>query len=166
MLGAGGWVGAGMTAEKPIPTPDDPVIVLGTLTCTLAAEAENTPGGSPTGAGRDVQCNFQPGQAGPQETYVGSVQGVGQSKLLFGRGAVILYVKGPTSTDITPGLLTQSYAVDAAAGGSALAPLVGESNRAITLQPLAEDESRVAKGKTQPEAVLILVELKLKSSPG
>lgn len=93
------------------------------------------------------------------------MQGVGKAELLFGKGAVLLSVKAPQSTKIAPGLLTQSYAVDAAVSGSAFAPLIGDRRRLIVLQPLMEQEGRVAEGKSQPDAVIILVELKLQSTP-
>jgi Protein of unknown function (DUF992) len=169
LAGTCAWAGISGAAQVPItgqPGQEDPVTVLGTLTCSFTGETEGPAGASSGGTGRDVSCAFQPGQLGAEETYVGSVQGVGQTNLLFGRGAVILSVKGPTLTDFAPGLLTQRYAVDAATSGNALAPLVGESNKQIMLQPLAEEEGRVSKGKTQPEAVLIVVELKLQASPG
>jgi hypothetical protein len=150
----------------PIAGPDDPITELGTITCSITGEADAGKGSSPSGTGRNVSCEFRPGQVGPLETYVGTLQGVGQTKLLFNRGAVLLSVKGPASTVLAPGILTQSYAVDAGSSASAFAPLVGEKNKRLTLQPLAEEEGRVAKGATQPEAVLILVELKLQSSPG
>jgi hypothetical protein len=100
----------------------------------------------------------QAGTEGAEEVYVGTMQGVG------GRGAVMLAVKAPASTAILPGLLQQSYATDAGPGGAA-PPLVGERNRSIILQPLAEEEGRVAAGKTQPESLIISVELTLRSTP-
>ena len=157
------WAGVG--GAVPITGQPDPSTVLGTLTCSLTGEDEDTPSATAVGKGREVLCEFLPGQNGPRETYVGSAQGVGKTGLLFGRGAVILSVKGPSASKLAPGMLTQSYAVDAGTSGNALSPLVGERDKSIMLQPLAEEEGRVAKGKTQPEAVLILVELKLQASP-
>lgn len=148
-------------AQKPITGPEDQMIVLGTLTCSLTGEAE----GVSSGMGRDMLCTFQPGHRGPEETYVGSVQGVGRGELLFGTGSVLLSIKGPASMEATPGMLTQTYAVDAGASGGAPAPLIGERNKQIVLQPLAEQEGRVAEGKTQPDAVIIRVELTLQSTP-
>ena len=147
----------GNAAQEPLTAPDNRVVELGTLTCSLMGGASDT--------GRDVRCVFRPGDRGPDETYVGTVQGIGQTKLLFGRGAVILEVKGPASTPLSPGLLAQRYAVDSAAGGNGLAPLVGERSKDIVLQPLAEEEGRVESGKSQAEAVLISVELELEASP-
>jgi len=148
--------GFSFAAQLPPTAPDNRVVVLGTLTCSLMGSTSDT--------GRDVRCAFLPGDHGPEETYVGAVQGIGQTKLLFGKGAVMLAVKGPASTRLTPGLLTQRYSVDAAASGSGLAPLAGERTKDIVLQPLAEEEGRVEKGKGQADAVLISVDLELQAS--
>lgn len=145
-------------AQAPV---QEAVIALGTLTCSLGGE----PDAKSVGQGRNVLCRFRPGGQGAEETYVGSLQGVGQTGALFGRGTVMLTVKGPASTVFTPGLLQQTYEADAATGSSAPAPLVGARNRSIVLQPLFEEEGRVAAGKTQPDALVILVELRLESSP-
>jgi hypothetical protein len=157
LAGACAWASFGNAAQDPLTAPDNRVVVLGTLTCSLMG------GGSDTG--RDVRCAFRPGDQGPDEIYVGTVQGIGQTKLLFSRGAVILAVKGPAATQLSPGLLAQRYAVDATASGSGLAPLAGERSKNIMLQPLAEEEGRVETGKTQAEAVLISVELELETAP-
>lgn len=154
-------VAVASAAQKPITGPEDQMIVLGTLTCALTGEAE----GVSSGMGRDMLCTFQPGHRGPEETYIGTVQGVGKGELLFGTGSVLLSIKGPASTEATPGMLTQTYSVDAGASGGAPAPLIGEKNKLIVLQPLAEQEGRVAEGKTQPDAVIIRVELALQSTP-
>jgi hypothetical protein len=156
------WAAAVSGAEqKPTVAADDPMTVVGTLTCNLTGEGD----GASSGVGREMICRFQPGLNGPVEVYTGSVQGVGKADLLFGKGAVLLSVKAPRSTEMTPGLLSQSYAVDAAASGSAFAPLIGDRRKTIMLQPLMEQEGRVAEGKSQPEAVIIIVELTLQSSP-
>ena len=149
--------GLGYAAQEPLTGPDNRVVVLGTLTCSLM--------GGTSDSGRDVRCAFRAGDEGPDETYVGTVQGIGQTKLLFSRGAVILAVKGPASTQVSPGLLAQRYAVDAGASGNGLAPLAGERSKDIMLQPLAEEEGRIENGKSQAEAVLISVELALEASP-
>src|SRR5438093_1277005 len=92
LAGACGFATVCGAAQKPITGPDTQVIVIGTLSCSLTGEGEGAPAGTSVGLARDVLCRFQPGQLGPEETYVGSVQGVGQAKLLFGRGAVLLAV--------------------------------------------------------------------------
>jgi hypothetical protein len=162
LLGFAAWLGAAPAAEqKPAPDPEDPAEVVGTLTCSLMGKRE----GAGQGIGQDITCQFQPGSVGAIETYTGSLQGVGKTDLLFGKGAVLLVVKAPASVKLRPGVLAQTYAADAAASGSAAAPLSGEKNKWITLHPLAEQEGRVAQGKTQPEAVIIVVELALQSTP-
>ena len=139
---------------------DDPLIEIGSLTCTLLGGRD----GSTSGVGRDIVCQFQPGDAGPEEVYVGSLQGVGRAEMLFSKGAVLLSVKVPASIPVTPGMLAQSYAADAGSSGSASAPLVGDKNKQIVLQPLMEEVGRVAEGKTQPDAVIIQVDLSLQAS--
>jgi hypothetical protein len=162
LAGSCAWTLAVSGAEqKPATNPDDPMMVLGTLTCSLMGAGD----AASMGIGRDMICQFQPGQRGAEETYTGSVQGVGKPDLLFGRGAVLLSIKGPASTEMGPGILTQTYAVDAGASGGAPAPLIGETNKLIMLQPLTEQEGRVEAGKTQPDAVIIRVELTLRSTP-
>jgi hypothetical protein len=157
-----GWNAVLFGAEqKPAPDPEDPLKVVGLLTCGLLGAGKS----ATAGFGREMICHFQPGERGPRETYVGSVQGVGKPELLFGKGAVLLAVKAPRSTTLSAGVLAQTYAVDAASSGSAFAPLFGDKNRLIILQPLAEQEGRVASGKTQPDAVIILVELRLEAAP-
>jgi hypothetical protein len=156
VAGACASAGFSFAAQGPLTAPDNRVVVLGTLTCSLMGITSDT--------GRDVRCSFRPGDHGPEETYVGAVQGIGKTGLLFGKGAVMLAVKGPASTQLTPGLLTQRYSVDAAASGNGLAPLAGERTKAIVLQPLAEEEGRVEKGKSQADAVLISVDLELLAS--
>lgn len=155
---AASWASA---AQKPLTGPEHQMVVLGSLTCNLTGEGD----GASSGVGREMICKYQPGQRGPEEEYRGSIQGVGQADQLFGKGAVLLSVKGPSSTDATPGMLAQTYAVDAGASGGAPAPLIGEKNKLIVLQPLTEQEGRVAEGKTQPDAVIIRVELMLQSTP-
>jgi hypothetical protein len=160
LTGVGALAG-NTTHAAQITAPEERMAVLGTLTCSLTGQAD----GVSSGVGRDMLCRFQPGHRGPEETYTGSVQGVGKGELLFGTGAVLLAIKGPASTEVAPGMLTQTYAVDAGASGGAPAPLIGEKNKQIVLQPLAEQEGRVAEGKTQPDAVIIRVELTLQSTP-
>jgi hypothetical protein len=77
----------------------------------------------------------------------------------------MLEVKGPAALGIVPGLLQQAYAAESSAAASASAPLIGETNSAIVLQPLIRGEGRVAAGRIRPEAAIVMVELKLKSTP-
>lgn len=149
--------GPASAVQAPI---QEAVIVLGTLTCTMGSEPET----NSIGQGRNVLCRFRPGSQGAEETYAGSMQGVGKTQTLFGRGTVMLAVKGPASTVIAPGLLQQAYEADATTSGANSAPLIGSRNRSIVLQSLMEEEGRVAGGKIQSDAVVILIELKLEAT--
>jgi hypothetical protein len=121
---------------------------------------------SAPGKGRDAVCHFRPGRSGPEEIYTGTLQGVGTAKALFGKGTLILVVKAPPSTEIAPGMLQQNYAADATKPAAAAIPLIGDSNKDIALQPMTEQEGRVAAGGDKtPEAALVLMELKLQSTP-
>jgi hypothetical protein len=142
--------------------PPATMAVIGTLTCSLGAKMRSAE--SSGAQGRDVRCWFRPGDNGAEETYIGTLQGVGKSDSLFGSGAVIMAVKAPFSMAISPGMLQQAYSADAARR-SASAPLVGDRNERIVLQPLNEEEGRVAMGKQKPDGVIVVIELKLQSSP-
>jgi Protein of unknown function (DUF992) len=134
---------------------------LGTLTCTLS-EAGNA---LPLAQAREILCRFRPAGSGAgEETYTGTLQSVGQAEALFGRGTVMLEVRGPASLSIVPGLLQQSYTAEPSMV-SVAAPLIGETNDAIMLQPEPKEEGRVAAGKARPEAAIIMVELRLRSTP-
>jgi hypothetical protein len=140
--------------------PREALITLGMLTCSLTV----APDASPAAPTRDVLCHFTPGSEGSQEVYVGTMQGVGQMQALFGKGAVILAVKGPSSTRIVPGLLQQTFSAEASLA-TAAPPLTGEKNSTVLLQPWTEQEGRVAAGNARPDAAIITVELRLQSSP-
>jgi hypothetical protein len=134
------------------------------LTCGFGGEAKAADDTSAAAQGRDVICQFRPGNNGAEETYVGTMQGVGKADKLFSRGAMIMAVKAPLATRIAPGMLQQTYSADATPRAAAT-PLVGDRNQRILLQPLNEEEGRVAKGKLQPDAIIVLIELRLQSSP-
>jgi hypothetical protein len=122
---------------------------------------------SSTGAaqGRDVSCRFRPGISGAEESYVGTLQGTGQVKALFERGTIMLVVKQFGSGVATPGMLAQSYSADAAARAGRSAPLVGDRNNTVILQPMIEREAGdPAKKGDIPDALIVLAELKLQAS--
>jgi hypothetical protein len=138
--------------------------LLGHLTCTVIGKPDTETAGP--AQGREVLCQFRPGASGPEELYVGTLQGAGQTKALFGKGTVVLAVKSSGSTDVTPGMLEQSYAPEASATTGGAAPLIGDKNKSIQLQAMFEKEGGASAGKSEiPEAVIVLVELKLKASP-
>ena len=142
--------------------PDAPFPV-GQLTCMVIGETAADPSG--VAQGRDVQCKFRPGISGAEETYVGTLQGAGQVQNLFDRGTVMLVVKQYGSDAVTPGMLAQSYSADAAARAGRSAPLVGDRNNAVVLQPMIERDAG-EQGKTGdiPDAIIVMAELKLQAS--
>ena len=152
--------GVAWARDTPV-APPAAMAVVGTLTCGLSAENKAVDA-NPAAQGRDVLCRFQPGADGPVEVYVGTVQGVGKADVLFAKGAMILSVRAPAAR-AAPGMLQQSYSTDAAPKGAA-PPLVGDRNKSIMLQPLHEQEGRVAKGELRPDALIVLMELRLRSS--
>ena len=133
---------------------------VGTLTCSLGAE--NKSGINPAAQGREVLCRFLPNGDAPTETYVGTVQGVGKADALFAGGAILLSVRAP-SAGTAPGMLQQSYSIDAAPKGTS-PPLVGSRTTNIVLQPLKEEVGRVARGDVTPDSMIVLLELRLQSS--
>ena len=142
--------------------PDAPFAV-GQLTCTVIGETTADPSG--VAQGRDVLCQFRPGISGAEETYIGTLQGAGQVKNLFERGTVMLVVKQYGSDAVTPGMLAQSYSADAAARAGRSAPLIGDRNNAVVLQPMIEREAgeQARKGDI-PDAIIVMAELKLQAS--
>jgi hypothetical protein len=113
--------------------------------------------------GQDVLCQFRPGISGPEETYVGTLQGAGRVKALFADGTIMLMVKQFGSGQTTPGMLAQDYSADAAARGRA-APLIGDRNNAVVLQPIISGEGR--KQGEAPDALIVVAQLQLRSSAG
>lgn len=138
-------------------------IVIGQLTCSVIGETEAEAGA--VAQGRDVSCQFRPGLSGVEETYTGTLQGTGRVAALFDRGTVMLVVKQFGSNTVMPGMLAQTYAADAAARAGRSAPLVGDKDSAVVLQPMIEREA--GDGGTPgniPDALIVLVELKLQAS--
>lgn len=161
-----GWAYAAVAAASVLLSTEaaqSAPVVVGYLTCTIAAET----GTLTAGQGRDGICTFRPGRHGPEETYIGTMQGAGASKALFDKGTVMLAVKASPETELRPGLLQQDYAAEAGGASAAAVPLVGANDKSIVLQPLNEVEGRVAAGKSlTPDAVLVLIELKLAATAG
>jgi uncharacterized protein DUF992 len=147
-----------------------PVGELGILTCTVERPASASP--APSAKGREAICEFRPRDSAPSETYVATLQFIGQDGKT-GAESIMLVVKAPHSTKLVPGVLEQTYAADASTGteasrsGAKGVPLLGEKNGALVLQPEpnAEGEASLALGQPRP-GILIRVELTLRSSPG
>jgi Protein of unknown function (DUF992) len=155
------WLLGGQAVSRQVHPTHEALTELGVLTCGLAVATD----ASPASQGRDVLCHFRLGRHGSEETYAGTMQGVGQTEALYRRGVVMLAVKAPAATSVRPGMLQQAYSAGEASPASAAAPLIGETNSMIVLQPLTEEEGRVAVGKMRSDAIIIMVELKLRSSP-
>jgi hypothetical protein len=153
---------AGLVALSAAPHAQVAPYLLGYLTCTLAGQDDPaTPG-----QGRDALCHFRPGRSGPEETYIGTLQGLGTPQSLFGKGTIILAVKGSSTADVIPGMLEQNYSADATKTSAASIPLIGDTNKELSPQPMTEEEGRVAKGGDKtPDAAIVLIELRLHVSP-
>jgi hypothetical protein len=137
---------------------------LGTLTCSLASETQRTP--SEPGQGREALCQFRVGDRGAEETYVGTLQIIGQDTVPSGRQTIMLIVKAPISKTTASGLLQQTYSAVAPVMVGKQAPLVGENDGSIVLQ-LASAQSdwpSMALGQSKRTTIMV-VELRLKSSP-
>jgi hypothetical protein len=152
--------GAALARESAI-GPPAAMTAVGTLTCSLGAENKSN-GINPAAQGREVLCRFLPNGDAPTETYVGTVQGVGKADALFAGGAILLSVRAP-SPGTAPGMLQQSYSIDAAPKGAS-PPLVGGRSTNIVLQPLKEEVGRVERGDITPDSMIVLLELTLQSS--
>src|SRR5262245_43884604 len=145
---------------------------IGILTCALAETARAVPEapideGAATEQARDMHCWFRPFHQGPEETYVGTVRGVGKVRELFKKRVIIWTVTGTPSTRASPGLLQQAYAADPKAAPGFAPPLIGEARAELILQPLSGEELPAPNEKVQPlDAIIISVELMLRSSPG
>lgn len=155
LVGAFSLLGGPASSRQVQPSQET---TLGILTCGLG-RADAGPAQT-----RDILCQFRFGRAGSYETYTGTVRSVGRTEDLYGKGAIMLAVKGPASTEMVPGLLEQAYSAEGSAV-SAAAPLVGQANGTLLLQPLIEEVGRVAAGKARPDVTIVAVELKLKASP-
>ena len=72
---------------------------IGVLTCSLAENGEDSRGDA---ASRKMLCVFRPANSGPEETYTGDFQAIGQR-----HGVMIWVVTATTAMDtIPPGALT------------------------------------------------------------
>src|SRR5262245_7038176 len=151
------WAGLSASAQE--------LAEIGNLTCSLAEQSgsPDTEGG--IGQARDMLCTFKPAPRGAEETYTGTLQSAGDERP-FGKGVLMWTVKAPAATEIQPGLLQQSFTVDAGVAANQIAPLIGEKSP-IVLQA-AKKEMQQATPNTEsakPTTVIISIVLKLKSSP-
>jgi len=150
---------------------------IGVLTCSLAEGEDANNAGDVTSASeiRKLVCVFRPANSGPEEVYRGGVQIIGQDHDLLAGRAIIWIVKGTPTTMRSPGMLQQTYAVDASAAPGHAPPLIGETNSSIILQamadtpPLADTNKKRRPRSAQPRpsvpSTITLVALTLTSTP-
>jgi len=108
-------------------------------------------------------CTFKPAARGAEETYTGTLQSAGDERP-FDKGVLMWTVKGPAATEIQPGLLQQSFTVDAGTAATQVAPLIGEKSP-IVLQAAKKEMQQVPDAdSSKPTTVIISIVLKLKTS--
>jgi Protein of unknown function (DUF992) len=109
-------------------------IKVGTLVCDVSGGI-----GMIIGSQKDVQCMFNPSQAGPAEGYIGTITKFGLDIGATSAGQMVWAVYAPSS--FGPGVLAGTYAGATAeatiAVGLGANALVGGSNRTVALQPLS-----------------------------
>ena len=144
-------------------------IEIGVLTCTIGhvVDAAAPDQKSAANEAREMICSFRaPRAAG--ETYAGLVKAIRGTGALRENGALLWSVRAPVGTMYTPGLLQQTYAVDATTPSGQTPPLIGERNGSISLFTMAEKQEGSASKEKQPapEFVVADVELVLKAAVG
>jgi len=146
-------------------------VEMGLMTCSFAASSTSPSAADPEnliGGQRDIECSFRLGLNGPDETYVGTLQFVGQAKEVLGKGALMFVAKAPGSSQFNVGMMEGKYATQALSASGSQQPLagVGESKAAsILLHPLSHNYDRPTLAIGQPPGLIVLLELKLKAAP-
>jgi hypothetical protein len=114
---------------------------LGMLTCTAVDGDKKADAATPADTA-DLQCSFKPTKSGPEETYSGTIQRVGQ-KALSGKVVLMWVVSAPPTTQLVPGLLEQTYVsgkpltgTGGADGSSVDQVLYGQEKKSITLRQI------------------------------
>jgi hypothetical protein len=137
---------------------------IGNLTCSLAEQSGSPDTEAGIGQARDMLCTFLPAAPGAEETYIGTLQSAGDERPLE-KGVLMWTVKGPAATEIQPGLLQQSFAVDTTAAANQAAPLIGEKTPIVLQAAKKEMQQSPDTESTKPTTVIISIVLKLKTSP-
>ena len=146
-------------------------VEMGLMTCSFAASSTSPSAADPEdliGGRRDIECSFRLGLNGPDETYLGTLQFVGQAKEVLGKGALMFVAKAPRSSQFTVGMMEGTYATQALSASGPQRPLVGvgESKAALVLlHPLSHNYDRPTLAIGQPPGLIVLLELKLKAAP-
>jgi hypothetical protein len=136
---------------------------IGNLTCSLAEQSGSPDTEAGIGQARDMLCTFKPAARGAEETYTGTLQSAGDERP-FDKGVLMWTVKGPAATEIQPGLLQQSFTVDAATAANQIAPLVGEKSPIVLQAAKKEMQQAPESDSAKPTTVIISIVLKLKTS--
>ena len=116
---------------------------------------------------RDMLCVFTL-RSGTEETYTGKVLGVSLAR--EHNRTLLWFVDAPSNAaPPAPGLLQQSYALDAKAPADQIAALIGDANSEVVLRWMGDGtKASVGASEKSPAADLVIlgVELKLNSTAG
>ena len=144
-------------------------VEIGVLTCTVGnvVDAAASDQKSAANEAREMVCSFTAPRA-PEETYAGLVKAIGGTGALPENKALLWSVRAPVGTVYTPGLLQQSYAVDATTPSGQTPPLIGERNGSISLFTMTEKQEGSASKENQPAPLFVIadIELVLKAAVG
>lgn len=149
-------------------TASDRPVEMGLMTCSFAASPTSPAKADPVstiGGQRDIECLFRADPQTPDETYVGTLQFVGQATEALGNGVLMWVAKAPLSLESTVGRMQGKYAPQAGSQTGSQRPLVGESKASIVLYPLSHND-RPALAIGRAPGLIVGLELKLKAAPG
>ena len=139
-----------------LPASAQELAEIGHLTCSLAEQSGSPETEAGIGQARDMLCTFQPATRGAEETYTGTLQSAGDERP-FDKGVLMWTVKGPAATELQPGLLQQSFMVDAAAAANQIAPLIGEKSPIVLQAAKKEMQQMPEVDSAKPTTVIISI---------
>lgn len=143
-------------------------VEMGLVTCSFAALSPSPAKSDPEdmiGGRRDVECSFRAGMEAPDETYVGTLQFVGEASDVLGKGAIMFVAKAPLSITSKVGIIQQRYAMSVVAPTGSQRPLAGQSDTSIILHPLEHKFDRPTLAMGRIPGLIVIMELKLKAAP-
>jgi len=143
-------------------------VEMGLVTCSFAALSPPPAKSDPEdmiGGRRDVECSFGAGMEAPHETYVGTLQFVGEASDVLGKGAIMFVAKAPMSMASKVGVIQQRYAISKVAATGSQRPLAGQSDTSIILHPLEHKFDRPTLAIGRIPGLIVIMELKLKAAP-
>jgi len=142
----------------------EPSSELGFLTCDLIQNDEASAPAAIADA-REMLCSFKRNAGGPDETYFGTLQSVSMESA--DRRSLIWLVKSNAEVTSAPGLLQQTYSADSLGAGQNWVPLIGQTNRLLSLHSLAEmDHQPSADGDQVAPGAALMISLRLNSAVG